>query len=259
MISIDVIIANHNNEKYLAQCLDSVLNQSLLPKEIIIVDDASTDDSLMVIEPYVREKKVTLIKNDINIGVTASRNRAINHGKSSFITTLDADDYYHSRNKLAAEAGIIKNAGKHAVAFSDVMRVNKDGQDLWLVSSKRSLKEGDLLFNISHLNGFIPRDYLVSRNDFMDAGGYNQDLKIYEDWDLKIRLSKHCRWYFSNTIGTAYRDNPKGLSRAPRREHIATMRRIFLSNCSENRSIHRTMSFARFFFYHSLYLRRPAI
>lgn len=259
MIPIDVIIANYNNANFLPQCLESVLNQTLLPKEIIVIDDASTDDSLLVLEPYVREKKITLIKNNEKFGVTKSRNRAIAHGGSAFITTLDADDFYYNSNKLAAEANVINNAGEHSIAFSDVMRVDKNGHDLWLVSSKRQLQEGDLSFNISHLNGFIPRDYLVSRNDFMDAGRYNPELKIYEDWDLKIRLAKRCKWCFSNTIGTAYRNNPKGLSRSPRREHIVAMRRIFWANCPESRTIFRAIFFARFFFYHSLYLRRPAI
>lgn len=259
MIPIDVIIANYNNAKFLPQCLESVLNQTLLPKEIIVIDDASTDDSLLVLEPYVRENKITLIKNNENLGVTASRNRAIAHGGSAFITTLDADDFYQNSGKLAAEANVIQNSGKHSIAFSDIMRVDKNGQALWLISSKRKLQEGDLSFDISHLRGFIPRDYLVSRDDFLNAGGYNPKLKIYEDWDLKIRLAKRCNWCFSNTIGTAYRDNPKGLSRSPLREHIIAMRRIFLANCHESRTVFRVIYFARFFFYHSLYLRRFAI
>ena len=145
------------------------------------------------------------------------------------------------------------------IAFSDVMRVGEGGEDMWLVSSKRRLREGDLSFHISHLNGFIPRDYLISRADYLAAGGYNPNLRIYEDWDLKIRIAKRCTWHFSGVTGTAYRDNPKGLSRSSRREHILTMRRIFLANCSEKYSILRAAAFTRFFFYHSLYMRRPAI
>ena len=62
MITIDVIIANYNNGRFLTQCLESVFSQTLLPQEIIVVDDASTDDSLVILEPYVREGKITLIQ-----------------------------------------------------------------------------------------------------------------------------------------------------------------------------------------------------
>ena len=155
MIPIDVIIANRNNARFLSQCLESVFGQTLQPKGIIVVDDASTDSSRLVLEPYARAGKITLIQNEFNLGVAASRNRAIAQGKSAFLTTLDADDYYYDSGKLAAEAAAITVAGERSVAFSDVMRVRESGEDMWLVSSKRQLKEGDLSFHISHLNGFI--------------------------------------------------------------------------------------------------------
>ncbi len=259
MITIDVIIANYNNGRFLTQCLESVFSQTLLPQEIIVVDDASTDDSLVILEPYVREGKITLIQNKTTLGVSASRNQAISHGKSTFITTLDADDYYYDSGKLASEAATILANCDRSIAFSNVMRVKENSQDIWLVSSKRQLREGDLYFHISRLNGFIPRDYLVSRKDFLAVGGYNLDLKIYEDWDLKIRLAKLCTWHFSGKVGTAYRDNSKGLSRSPRKEHILAMRKIFWKNCPYKPLIFRYAAFIQFFFYHSLYLRRPAI
>ena len=259
MILIDVIIANHNNAKFLTRCLDSVLAQTLLPKEIIVVDDASTDDSILILEKYVLEEKITLIKNSTVLGVTASRNKAISHGQSEFLTTLDADDYYFNNEKLAAEAAAIAEAGEHSIAFSDVMRVDSNGSDKWLVSSKRKLREGNLSFYISHLNGFIPRDYLVSRADYIAVSGYNPAFRMYEDWDLKIRLAKKCAWHFSGGVGTAYRDNPKGLSKASKSEHIAVMRRIFWLNCPSKHPLMRAAAFIRFFFYHSLYMGRPAI
>lgn len=259
MISIDVIIANYNNAKFLGRCIDSVLAQTLLPAEIIVIDDASTDDSLQIIEKYVTTGKVTLIRNDKNLGVTASRNLAISQGKSAFLTTLDADDFYYNNNKLDAEAATLIANGKHSIAFSDVIRVDVSGEDMYLVSGKRKIREGDLSFHISHVNGFIPRDYLVSRADYEAVKGYNSNLRIYEDWDLKIRLAKRCKWYFSGEIGTAYRENPKGLSKSLKKEHIETMRKIFWINNQIKNPVWRAIAFARFFFYHSLYMRRIAI
>ncbi len=259
MTPIDVIIANKNNARFLSQCLESVFMQTLQPKEIIVVDDASTDDSHLILEPFVRKGEITLIQNNSNLGIAASRNRAIALGKSAFLTTLDSDDYYYDKRKLEAESALISAAHEHKVAFSDVMRVRENDEVMWLVSTKRQLREGNLSFHISHLNGFIPRDYLISRADYHAVGGYNQGLRIYEDWDLKIRIAKICTWHFSGRIGTAYRDNSKGLSRAKRKEHISTMRRIFFANCTESNSISRAVAFTRFFFYQSLYMGRPAI
>lgn len=257
MLSIGVIVANRNNGRYLVQCLESILQQSLRPEQIIVADDASTDDSLKVLEPYLRDGAVMLVRNEARQGVAATRQLAINRSESKYITTLDSDDFYFSKDKLASEADMIGTKGGR-IAFSDVMRVDELGQVIGRVSRTRKIREGDLSFRIRHLSGFIPRDYLVSREDYLAAGGFDTSLRIYEDWDLKIRLSRKCTWHYSHTIGTAYRDNREGLSRAPLPEHIKTMRSIF-SKYSAPHGMRRALSMARFFVYHSIYLRRLAV
>jgi hypothetical protein len=139
------------------------------------------------------------------------------------------------------------------------MRVRVTGEPFGTVSNWRRIREGNLRFHIRHLNGFIPRDYLVSRAAYEAVGGFDRSLKIYEDWDLKVRLSAICTWHYSGVIGTAYRENPGGLSRLPRKEHIAAIRRVFWSNCPEKHPLMRGAAFLRFFVYHSLYMGRPAL
>lgn len=260
MLSIVVIIANRNNARFLPQCLDSVFSQTLRPAEVVVIDDASTDNSREIISEYARKREIKPIFNETPLGVAASRHKAIEHSVSEYITTLDADDYYHTPQKLAAEARVMTaNPGRRRIAFSDVMRVGTNGEPLSLVSSRRRMREGELSFFIRHLSGFIPRDYLVSRADYLAAGGFNPSLRLYEDWDLKIRLSQRCTWHYSGVIGTAYRDNPLGLSKAPRKEHIRALRMIFAMHCSSRHPIRRGLDLARFFIYQSIYLRRLAI
>lgn len=260
MPSIAVIIANRNNARFLPQCLDSVLTQRLRPTEVVVIDDASTDNSREVICEYARNPSVKPIFNQISLGVAGSRHKAIEQSVSQYITTLDADDFYYSTEKLAFEARVImENPAGRRVAFSDVMCVDANGEALSLVSSRRRIREGDLSFFIRHLHGFIPRDYLISRIDYLDAGGFNPTLRLYEDWELKIRLSQRCTWHYSRVVGTAYRNNPLGLSKVPRKEHIKTLRKIFSMHCSSRHPMSRALNLARFFVYQSLYLRRLAI
>jgi glycosyltransferase involved in cell wall biosynthesis len=259
MLPIAVIIANRNNARYLAQCVESVLHQSLRPNEIVVADDASTDDSLDVLAPFVRDGAITLVQNTVQRGVAAARHLAICSSTSRYITTLDSDDFYAGKDKLAAEADTLgSNQAEGRIAFSDVLRVDRSGETLGLVSTTRRIREGNLSFHIPHLSGFIPRDYLVSRENYFEAGGFDTALRIYEDWDLKIRLSLRCTWHFSGVTGTAYRNNPKGLSGAQFTEHVRTMRSIFRKYSSSGGPLSRTAAAARFFVYHSLYLKRPA-
>jgi glycosyltransferase involved in cell wall biosynthesis len=260
MIRIAVIIANRNNARFLPQCLDSVLSQTLKPAEVVVVDDASTDHSHEVIREYARTWNIKPIFNGSPLGVAASRHKAIEQSVSQYITTLDADDFYQNPQKLAAEAEVIaKNPSGGQIAFSDVMRVGQNGEPLSLVSSQRRIREGELSFFIRHLSGFIPRDYLVSRDDYLAVGGFNVSLRLYEDWDLKIRLSQRCTWHYTGVIGTAYRNNPLGLSKAPLDEHIKTLRKIFAMHCSSRHPIIRGIDMSRFFIYQSIYLGRLAI
>lgn len=89
---VSVIMANYNTPaEYLRQALDSILKQTYTNFEIIIVDDASTDDSLSVIESYC-DKRITVLRNDHNIGLTKSLNKAIAVCKGEFIARMDLDD-----------------------------------------------------------------------------------------------------------------------------------------------------------------------
>ena len=85
-------MTNYNTpEEYLRQAIDSILDQTYKNFEFIIVDDASTDNSLSVIESY-KDKRVITLKNEENIGLTNSLNRALEVCKGEFIARMDSDD-----------------------------------------------------------------------------------------------------------------------------------------------------------------------
>lgn len=91
---LTVIIPIYNQEKLLTRCITSVINQSLREIEIILIDDASTDNSLSVCEQWKKkDRRIRLLKNAINKGQGYSRNRGLAEAKGKFITFIDSDDY----------------------------------------------------------------------------------------------------------------------------------------------------------------------
>lgn len=89
---VSVIMTNYNTpEDYLRQAIESILNQTYSNFEFIIVDDASTDDSLLVIESY-NDNRIIILKNEVNIGLTKSLNKALDICKGEFIARMDSDD-----------------------------------------------------------------------------------------------------------------------------------------------------------------------
>lgn len=89
---ISVIMSNYNTpEVYLCEAIESVLNQTYTDFEFIIVDDCSTDNSLEIISSY-KDPRISIIKNEVNMGITQSLNRALAKSKGKYVARMDADD-----------------------------------------------------------------------------------------------------------------------------------------------------------------------
>lgn len=93
---ISIIVSSFNNEKYLPKCLDHLINQTLSDIEIICIDDASSDNSLAVLQDYAkRDDRIQILTNDENCGLSIVRNRGLEVAKAPYIMFCDGDDYYN--------------------------------------------------------------------------------------------------------------------------------------------------------------------
>jgi len=92
-VKVSIIIPVYNVEKYLRQCLDSVVNQTLKDIEIICVNDGSTDNSLHILEEYADKDPRVRVLNQENMGSGVARNRAIKQATGEYIGFMDSDDY----------------------------------------------------------------------------------------------------------------------------------------------------------------------
>lgn len=93
-IKVSVILPVYNVEKYLRQCLDSIMNQTLEDIEIICVDDGSTDSSAEIIKEYAeKDSRVTALYQE-NGGAGAARNNGLRHARGKYLSFLDSDDFF---------------------------------------------------------------------------------------------------------------------------------------------------------------------
>jgi len=221
---VSVIIANFNNERYLTQCLDSVINQTYKNIEVVVADDCSTDASRDLLKKYTEKySNIKVVYNQINVGVTQNRINAIQASRGEFITTLDADDYYIDQDKLYNEMSLIgkhRNTYNHEIiAYSNTALVSESGETLDLFYKKDIYPEGKILEGIYSRAVIIPRDFIMSRAVYDRIGGYDMKIPIYEDYDLDIRLAYELEFYCTGSMGTAYRQNIVGLSSAKMKKH----------------------------------------
>lgn len=95
---VSIALCTYNGERYLAKQLDSLLAQDYPNLEIIIVDDCSTDKTLMLLEAYkVQNRHLTIVKNTQNIGFNANFKKAMDHCNGSYIAIADQDDIWHPK------------------------------------------------------------------------------------------------------------------------------------------------------------------
>lgn len=94
MINISILVAVYNGERYLRQCLDSILEQTMKDLQVICVDDASTDHSLDILREYAAtDSRVQVLSLETNVGVTAARNRGLRLATGKYVCFVDSDDW----------------------------------------------------------------------------------------------------------------------------------------------------------------------
>lgn len=121
---ISVIVPVYNTEKYLDKCLDSLLNQTYNNLEIIVVEDGSTDNSKEVLKKYADNKKIKIIYNKKNSGLSYSRNVGLENATGDYIGYIDSDDYVDLDYYEKLMHAIIDN--KADIAICDMKVVDEE-------------------------------------------------------------------------------------------------------------------------------------
>lgn len=205
---LSVIIAACNTAPFIRRCLDSVLGQTYPHLEILVCDDASTDGTPAIIREYMTSypDQVKGIFLTENRGVGAARNCAIEQACGEYITCLDSDDFYADPRKLEYELALVmayrEQHGKDVIAYSRVVDVDEDGGYLSEMPLEK-IKQGMIFDDVVTL-ACLPRDYVLRRDILLGCGLY-PDWREYEDWDLRIRLSKAHEFHATGIQGTALR------------------------------------------------------
>lgn len=95
MIRVSVLVAVHNAEPFLAECLDSLIGQTMADVQVICVDDASTDSSSAILDDYRRrDPRIEVIRTEVNVGMAKARNMALQRARGEYVCMLDSDDWY---------------------------------------------------------------------------------------------------------------------------------------------------------------------
>jgi len=201
MVNTSIVITNFNKEKFLSRCIRSCIKQSInsIFYEIIVVDDASTDNSREIMESF--GNKIVPIYLKKNVGVAEASNIGIKQALGSFIIRVDADDYINENTLLFMSEILLANLDIGFV-YADHFVVNDREEKI----DRIQLNTIDKLFR--HGAGIMFR-----KSNLETIGLYDTDFKNAEDHDLLQRYLKNFDGYYLKLPLYRYREVKNSLSK----------------------------------------------
>ena len=206
---VSVVIPTWNRAHYLETALASALAQTLREREILVVDDGSTDDTPRVLDSHAGAIRVV---RQEHLGVAAARNRGIAEARGEWVAFLDSDDAWEPEalERMIAAARAHPEAG---LVTLRAQAMSADGTLLGRTYGKHS--SGPWFTTESLLTGdgggvLTP---MVERSLYLELGGFDESLRSAEDVDMWLRLSLRTRMYTSGEPLLRVRAHPDNLSR----------------------------------------------
>lgn len=186
--SVAIIVIGWNCARYLAPCLDSVLNQTHRAEEIVFVDDASTDDTVTIAKTFESEGLRVIARNR-NGGMCAARMTGVDATKGTLLLFVDSDNVLPPNYLATMLEDLHGHAfvypGKHFFGASKMMR---DRIRKWHPTGLWTPREADRA--ALWQDNYADTCSLMRRSHFLAAGGWiSRQLDTWGDWDLMLRMS----------------------------------------------------------------------
>jgi glycosyltransferase involved in cell wall biosynthesis len=224
MVKVSVLIPLFNSEKFIEKAIRSALGQTWTNKEIIIVDDGSTDKSLSVAK-YC-ESEIVKVFSQPHQGASSARNLAFKHSSGDYIQYLDADDLL-SEDKIASQMNIagIENFDPSVLIFGKTAFIENEITDAILSSQVVNRSYDDpinLLIDLFSSVSFISsHTWLTHRDLIIRSGEWDESLSANDDGEFYSRVISHSKKVIYSDSGISYyrRSLPNSLSNQKSPDH----------------------------------------
>jgi glycosyltransferase involved in cell wall biosynthesis len=225
---ITVLMPVYNAEKYLREAMDSILTQTFMDFEFLIVNDGSTDGTEEIIQSY-NDSRIHLITQP-NGGVSAALNTGLAAAKGKYIARFDADDI-SMPDRLERQYRFITTHPGYVMVGSDAEYVDKNGTYVFTFSSPGHTDE-EIRNCIYDKNPFIHSAVLYAKDAVLSCGGYDKGAHIFEDHLLWVRLIRVGRVFNETATLVKVRLNPESVTTDERvwgSRFMALRKKILLS------------------------------
>ncbi len=193
MPNISVVMPVYNSEKLVWETIESILNQTFIDFEFIIVDDCSTDKSWNIIQKYAnKDRRIKAYRNKKNLGVVKTRNKMldlINHN-SKYIAMIDSDDIAKPE-RLDKQIKFLEKNTDYAIVWAFLEIIDKNGKTIWY--RKYPVTPDEIGKTICKKSPLAQPSVMVRKSAWDKVWKYNKNFERVQDYELWFRFFK--KWY----------------------------------------------------------------
>jgi glycosyltransferase involved in cell wall biosynthesis len=186
-IKVSVLIGTYNRASLLSRCLDSIFNQTHKNIEAIVINDISTDDTVIVLENYKKKygKKLKYITNPVNKGIAYNSNLAFENSEGEYLALLGDDDYWIDEQKIEKQLKVFE-ISKENLGVIGTWWIEKD-KNIEITKAPKEPKnwKSRLLAGGGIICGSTP---LIPRKVWIDVGGFDEKMPRGTDSELFRRI-----------------------------------------------------------------------
>lgn len=224
---VSVIIPVYNVEKYLRECIDSVLAQTYTDFELLLIDDGSTDSSGAICDKYAEQDSRVKVFHKPNGGVSSARNLGLDNAKGEYLIFLDADDYWC---ELTAMEQMYNVAVKNSIDIvrGEYVAVDINGRELCRnkIDAKKKISQDSVLDSISFLDNVVQREFFLPlcliKRDIIGELRFNTKRSFLEDLEFFIQiLLQPLKCYYIPVYFYAYRKHALSASNNYNKKRLA--------------------------------------
>jgi len=197
MPTVSVIIPTYNRATLLGRAIQSVLAQTYQDFELIIVDDASTDNTESLVKSFNSEK-VIYMRHQKNKGTSSGRNTGIRSAKGDYIALQDSDNEWMPEKLEKQMSAFAAAPPEVGVVYTGFYMIENNKKKYW-PSASITPKNGNIFSSIIKGEYLVsPQTIVVKRECFEKYGLFDERFPALEDWEMALRLAKHYHFKYIN-------------------------------------------------------------
>lgn len=210
---VSIAIPCYNHALYVIESINSVINQSYTNIELIIIDDGSSDDSVIIINEIIEKCKKRFVRFEFrsrpNIGLSATLNEAIEWCEGKYYSAIASDDIMIN-DKTSLQVDFLEDNLDYVAVFGGIGVIDYNGNSAYELLGKSRSYSFDQI--IMHKHNLPTPTQMVRLNTIRKVGGYDSNLYI-EDWYMWLKLSELGEIYYIDKIFCLYRIHESNMSK----------------------------------------------